>query len=143
LFASFVQYVTTRFERMMKYSRIFLFLLFCLSLPAGAVSDQRKECAPPNDKPGCAKKAPPRHYSPPVSIERPATPSPAPARQPVAPAAQPGIAQAPPGPAAVNTCDAGGCWGAGGTRYQGGTGDVYLDRGGRPCLRTGAWMQCN
>lgn len=46
-------------------------------------------------------------------------------------------------PAAVNSCDAGGCTDTGGNRYGGGTGNVYLDRQGRTCLRNGNWLQCN
>lgn len=45
------------------------------------------------------------------------------------------------GPQPVIGCDAGGCHTPEG-RTQGGTGNVQLDRGGRPCHLAGGWLQC-
>jgi hypothetical protein len=45
-------------------------------------------------------------------------------------------------PVPLTTCDSGGCWNAGVGPYQGGTGGNLLDRGGRQCIRNGAWIQC-
>ncbi|HEY0845655.1 MAG TPA: hypothetical protein VGE12_09810 [Noviherbaspirillum sp.] len=47
----------------------------------------------------------------------------------------------PKAPVPVTTCDPGGCWGPD-NRYQGGTGNIYLDRNGRMCQGNGTWMQC-
>lgn len=49
----------------------------------------------------------------------------------------------PSSPSPVHVCDPGGCFGASGNRYQGGIGDIYLDSNGKPCQRSGSWMQCN
>lgn len=69
-------------------------------------------------------------------------------RQPVPPAQQPEIVRArpvepvaPQAPVPVTTCDSGGCWGNG-TRFEGGAGNTYLDRNGRPCQGNGTWVQC-
>jgi hypothetical protein len=75
---------------------------------------------------------------------------PAPARIPYQlilppPLPAPVPAPAPAGPQAplpLTTCDPGGCWDAGGSRYNGGIGNNLLDRSGRLCQRNGAWTQC-
>jgi hypothetical protein len=49
----------------------------------------------------------------------------------------------PPGaPIPAASCDAGGCFGPGGTRYNGAAGGAVLTPGGKLCNRTGAWIQC-
>src|SRR5690606_8644629 len=102
------------------------------------------------------------HPSPPAmvapvapSVVRPsrmAAPVPPPAPRPAPPAmvapvsppaSPPASLPVPPPPAPINRCDAGGCIDAGGNRYGGGTGNVYLDRQGRPCVRSGDWLQCH
>jgi hypothetical protein len=73
---------------------------------------------------------------------------PAPARIPyqlILPPPLPVPPPAPVGPRAplpLTTCDPGGCWDAGGSRYNGGIGNSLLDRNGRLCQRNGAWTQC-
>lgn len=69
--------------------------------------------------------------SAPLSAQ-PSTSPPAPAVPPAAP---------PSRPAPVTGCDPGGCW-SGGQRYQGGSGNTYVNPGGRPCQSNGTWMQC-
>lgn len=44
-------------------------------------------------------------------------------------------------PVPITSCDPGGCW-SGGTRYEGGAGNTYLDGNGRMCQGNGTWMQC-
>jgi len=112
--------------------------------PREAQSKDGPACGQEDKRPECARKAPrPSRYSPPVTVDlvpSPPLPRTSSPPSPPAPATTNGTARA---PAAVNNCDAGGCWGAGGNRYHGGTGDVYLDNGGRQCRRVGTWMQCN
>lgn len=79
-----------------------------------------------------------RNAKPAPVIRIPPPPAPPRTEVPAVPAQRP---IAPPPPAAVTNCDAGGCW-SGGVRYQGGTGNTYLDRNGRVCQRSGNWMQC-
>ena len=74
----------------------------------------------------------------PALVDRPVTPTPPPQTVPM-PAIPP--AAVPSAPATVTGCDAGGCW-SGGTRYNGGAGGTYIDKGGRPCQSNGAFMQC-
>lgn len=47
----------------------------------------------------------------------------------------------PSSPVPITSCDPGGCW-SGGTRYEGGAGNTYLDKNGRMCQGNGTWMQC-
>lgn len=77
--------------------------------------------------------------APPVLLEQPPVKTPALPQVPVPvmPEAKP---LGPQAPAAITSCDQGGCWGSG-TRYQG-SGAVYLDGNGRTCHRSGTWMQC-
>jgi hypothetical protein len=60
-------------------------------------------------------------------------------RQSVPQTAAPAI---PGAPSPVTSCDAGGCWGSNANRYSGGAGGTYIDNSGRPCHRSGSWMQC-
>lgn len=49
----------------------------------------------------------------------------------------------PPGaPIPAANCDAGGCFGPGGARYNGAAGGAVLTPGGKLCNRTGDWIQC-
>ena len=48
----------------------------------------------------------------------------------------------PGAPSPATSCDAGGCWDSNANRYSGGAGGTYIDNSGRPCHRTGSWMQC-
>lgn len=63
-------------------------------------------------------------------------------RQPAAPPAAAPAPAVPTGPRPLTACDPGGCWNPDGSRYNGGTGNSFIDRGGRLCQRNGAWMQC-
>lgn len=67
------------------------------------------------------------HEPPPTTVPRAVVP--------------PSVAPPASGPAPLSGCDPGGCWSAG-ERYNGGTGDTFLNRQGRLCQRNGAWMQC-
>jgi hypothetical protein len=72
------------------------------------------------------------------SIPAPAAIVPTPSAQPQPPAI------ATQAPATVTSCSAGGCLDSGGNQYIGGAaGNVYLNSGGKPCARTGIWMQCS
>lgn len=73
---------------------------------------------------------------------RPLPQSQAPAK-PQAQQAGPQASVPPAAPLPLQVCDAGGCFGPGGNRYGGGIGNIYLDGQGKPCQRTGNWMQCN
>jgi len=77
--------------------------------------------------------------APPLPPVRRAEPMPRPPAAP--PAASPAPA-APSRPRPLTVCDSGGCWNTDGSRYNGGTGNSFIDRGGRLCQRNGAWMQC-
>jgi hypothetical protein len=99
------------------------------------------DSAPPEDSAQSRQKpAMPRRAVPALPERMPAPPRPPPSSVPPV-AIPPAAAPAPPGPVPLTTCDAGGCW-SGGARYNGGTGDTYLDRNGRMCQRNGTWMQC-
>jgi hypothetical protein len=75
----------------------------------------------------------------PMRTERPFIPAaPAPAPRIVPPTI---VAPVPQAPVPITGCDPGGCWGNG-NRYQGGTGNTYLDRNGRMCQGNGSLMQC-
>lgn len=86
---------------------------------------RRRKVPSPIDRPVPAR-------PPPQSAVRPQL-QPVPPEQPVKPSS----------PTPVHVCDPGGCFGPSGNRYQGGIGDIYLDSNGKPCQRTGSWMQCN
>jgi hypothetical protein len=56
----------------------------------------------------------------------------------------------PSAPVIINGCDAGGCNDVNANRYNGnangneGNGNgLYLDKSGRRCIRSGAWLQCS
>ena len=69
-----------------------------------------------------------------------ATVIPTPPRQPqttpVTPGARPGA------PIPTAGCDAGGCYGPGGQRYNNGPGATVVSPSGKLCTRNGAWIQC-
>ena len=64
-----------------------------------------------------------------------AVPSPAPMPAAMTPAA-------PPAPVFLNGCDAGGCNGSNGVRYNGGVGTTLLSPEGRLCNNNGVTVQC-
>lgn len=112
----------------------------------------KKEAAPEGAAKEAAPKKPPRRAVPqtpaPPTVSQPPPPEYRPVLPPSAPRVAPGPivtpppAQAGPGmPAPVTNCDAGGCVNPDGGRYNGGTGNTYLNNG-RLCQRNGVWMQC-
>ncbi|HEY8605841.1 MAG TPA: hypothetical protein VIM12_01845 [Noviherbaspirillum sp.] len=111
-----------------------------VALPAATVEDADGVHARPAPAqiPGPAGEQP-RRASSATIVRMPAPPAPPPAVP--APSLPATSAPVPPGPQPVNSCDAGGCWTPGG-RVQGGTGNVHLDAGGRPCHVNGGWLQC-
>ena len=120
--------------------------LLSLALAACAVDAGRREPEQPRRvNPVPAK---PRSETPPPAPVAPLQRQPAPARIPYQLILPPPLPAPPPAPAGpqtpvpLTTCDPGGCWNTGAGRYNGGTGDTFLDRGGRQCVRNGAWMQC-
>ena len=64
-----------------------------------------------------------------------AVPSPAPMPATITPVA-------PPAPVFLNGCDAGGCNGSNGVRYNGGVGTTLLSPEGRLCNNNGVTVQC-
>jgi len=138
----------------MKFAGIFPILTFLIQMltapvfaqekpPQDAQAKERPQCAQDDKRPECARQnARPSRYSPPVTVDL--VPSPPLPRSSQSPSSAPSsMNSAVRAPAAVNSCDAGGCWDAGGNRYHGGIGDTYLDSRGRQCRRSGTWMQCN
>jgi len=119
-----------------------------LTLAACAVDAGRREPEPPR-RANPTPAAPRSETAPPAPVT-PLQRQPAPARIPYQlilppPLPAPPPVQAPVGPQTpvpLGTCDPGGCWNSGAGRYNGGTGETFLDRGGRQCVRNGAWMQC-
>lgn len=74
--------------------------------------------------------AAPAVYGPVLSV-----PSPAPMPATITPLA-------PPAPVILNGCDAGGCNGSNGVRYNGGVGTTLLSPEGRLCHKNGVTVQC-
>lgn len=75
--------------------------------------------------------------SKPVGPAPGATVVPTPLRQPpITPVARPGA------PIPTAGCDAGGCYGPGGQRYNNGPGATVISPSGKLCSRNGAWIQC-
>jgi hypothetical protein len=115
-------------------------VLLSLSLPlfagAGEVQDSSKDGLPTQRKSVPRRAVPDQrpYYAAPV------IPSP-PSVRVVPPVILPGTA-APSAPAPLGTCDGAGCWNSEGGRYNGGTGNTYLNNGGRLCNRNGASVQC-
>ena len=103
----------------------------CYRLPRSEPAQQRQEAVVTQPAAGTP------HLAAPEPV-RPAAPATAP-RIVVPAVPTPPSVSSPPAP--VTACDPGGCWSAG-ERYQGGTGDTYLDRNGRLCRGSGGWMQC-
>lgn len=137
----------------MNLLRIFIpsifFLSFLLLNGSGIASEQ--ECLPHADNLECKPQnlLPRSRLRAPMQIERadpllstPPAPGIPQSGQPIAPGPAIAAPLAPSAPAALNTCDAGGCWGMGGGRYDAGAGSTYLTPAGRPCQRNGAFMQC-
>jgi hypothetical protein len=131
----------------MKHIEIIVIALSVM-LPAGPAVAAAGNCKPAADQTGCAKKrvvpprrAVPQKFEPLVPMQT------APASRPAAaPPVPPSTAQTPAPPQrpfSITTCDAGGCWGPDGKRYNSGAGNAYLDSNGRFCQRTGTWMQCS
>lgn len=82
-----------------------------------------------------------RRVPPPVGIERPQQAPPAIIRrEQVVPQAPEPLR--PTAPMATDACDSGGCWDNNANRYNGPPGNTVLDNRGRPCHRTGTWVQC-
>lgn len=119
-------------------NRVFV-LLSCTALLSACTSADvalRKPQPPQTDGTDAAMPTPavrPLH-----ATTRRAVPVVPPAKVPRTSQAQPVGPQA---PVPVTSCDPGGCWGSD-NRYQGGTGNTYLDRNGRMCQGNGTWMQC-
>ena len=113
--------------------RLVSILLVALPLAACASADvvERKEQESKQTKP-MPRRAVPALVDRPITLPAPAPTVPMPAVPQTA---------VPAGPAAVTGCDPGGCW-SGGTRYNGGAGGTYIDKGGRPCQSNGTFMQC-
>lgn len=118
-----------------------------LALTACAVDTGRRE-PEQSQRANAARTEPRRETPPPTPPVTPLQRQPAPARIPyqlILPPPLPAPVPAPTGPQTpvpLTTCDPGGCWNTGAGRYNGGTGDTFLDRGGHQCVRNGAWMQC-
>jgi hypothetical protein len=127
-----------------RYGRAFSFACLCWAMQhagiVSAASDGTAPVSPRQEAP--AETRPPLRTRSLPPIERQPLPPPAssaPAATRAAPAA-PVIEPVRPSP--LTGCDAGGCAGTDGNRYSGGAANTYLDRNGRPCNRSGTWMQC-
>jgi len=121
-------------------------------LPPCKLSDDGKHLAEEPCRTAKAREPVPRRAVP-QAIERvppaagkaasPAPPSrvlPTPPRQPQT---TPGTADSRPGaPIPTAGCDAGGCYGPGGQRYNNGPGATVVSPSGKLCSRNGAWIQC-
>jgi hypothetical protein len=130
----------------MRQTRIFAQLLFLISLAGCAFADAGKRKSPEAQVEHPKKSAAgPRRAAPQNVERRPSLPSlpAATVRRSPAPFPVPPSPVKPEAPFPVTTCDAGGCWNANGSRYQGGAGNTYLDSNGKLCQRNGAWMQCS
>jgi hypothetical protein len=144
----------------MKIAAILMLALMAIVMPGRAVAQSAESAQ--TDKAGaasgkcgeqaeCEKKARPARrpfvpYHPPESVVPPRAPAAGtiqPARPPILTQPPSPPAQMPRSPAAINNCTGGVCVDAGGNRYGGGTGNVYLDGSGRTCRRDGNWLQCN
>jgi hypothetical protein len=100
-----------------------------------------KEMEQPKPRsPTAPRRAPPNRNLPPPQAARPAAPSASIMRGESIP--QPAAPARPGAPSPAISCDAGGCWDSNANRYSGSAGGTYIDNSGRPCHRTGAWMQC-
>jgi hypothetical protein len=128
--------------RQIEFVRIVAVLLVCLQADACAAAET-VGCKPPAGKTECEKGKPAKQRrAVPQQLEPRATPPAAPVQQHQPPPPAPQSAVPPTAPSPVTTCDAGGCWNSGASRYNGGAGGTYLDNSGRLCQRQGAWMQC-
>lgn len=131
---------------------IWVFLILFAQLPGCAIA-QTGKCKPSEkNRPECVKELKDEelkaqsearrraqlrnreriHASPPIPPpvqQRQASPLPSVPANPVA-------------PPVTTSCDAGGCWDNNANRYNGGAGNVYLDRAGKTCHRVGVTMQC-
>ncbi len=124
-----------------------LSLSLSLALAACAVDTERHE-PEQSHRTNAAPAEPRRETPPPAPPVAPLQRQPAPARIPYQLILPPPLPVPPPAPVGpqtpvpLTTCDPGGCWNTNAGRYNGGTGDTFLDRGGHQCVRNGAWMQC-
>jgi hypothetical protein len=130
----------------MKNPTIYLLLMLSLPLVDYCFAGNDKPVAIPRKQPDpdCSKgKATTNRRAVPAMIERqpPAPPPPAVTLPRATPPAVVPTAR-PPAPVPVTGCDPGGCRDADGHRYNGPTGNTYLDQSGKPCSRTGTWVQC-
>jgi hypothetical protein len=128
----------------MKNAVMYMLLILSMPLADSAVAESSTSATAPSQQPACAKvkdtaakRAVPRVVEPPPTM--PLAPIAAPHAAPPAVAVQP---TKPLAPTPVTGCDPGGCRDTGGNRYNGATGNTYLDQNGKPCNRTGTWVQC-
>jgi hypothetical protein len=120
---------------------IVLFLAFLLS---GCVHAQASACDRSDKKSDCTKErtVERRRAVPAVIPQAPVLPPAVVQRQP-APSPQSSTpAPVIPAPSTVTSCDAGGCWDGGGTRYNNAAGNVFMNGAGKTCHQIGATMQC-
>ncbi len=117
-------------------------------VPADAKPDAKKDHPRPDAKPaGKSAKQPVRRRAVPMVIDRMPGPTPPAVYGPVltvpSPAPMPatGVPGAPAPPVMINGCDAGGCNGSDGVRYNG-VGTTLLSPQGRLCHRNGLAVQC-
>jgi hypothetical protein len=131
----------------MKYSTIHLFLILALPLADASFAGSDKPASASSNQPGpdCSKgKAAVKRRAVPAAIERrpPALTPPSAVTLPRSSPPTALLPARPPTPLPVTGCDPGGCRDADGHRYNGPTGNTYLDQSGKPCSRTGTWVQC-
>lgn len=117
--------------------------------PPQAATDAQQPGKPPRAAKPVAR-APLKRRSVQMTVDgMPATPPPAvyaPTLTPQLPTpglpAQSPLVRAPDRPVIMNSCDAGGCTGTDGVRYNGGVGTTLIGPQGRPCQKNGATVQC-
>ena len=83
---------------------------------------------------GMPAASPPAVYTPTLTPQLPTSSLPTPSPS--------SAVRAPDRPALINSCDAGGCTGTDGVRYNGGVGTTLIGPQGRPCQKNGATVQC-
>lgn len=129
----------------MKHAAFYIVLM--LVLPMTAISSDRSskpEMAASHQPDGKKDKPSARSRALPLAVEpRPAALPPPPAAL-TTPHPAPSVAAPvkPAMPTPVTGCNPGGCRDADGNRYNGANGNTYLDKSGKPCNRTGTWVQC-
>lgn len=106
--------------------------------PKAAKSPARPTKPPPRRRSvqmtvdGMPASAPPAVYAPALTPR----PSPSPILT------SPSVGLAPPAPVIMNSCNAGGCIGTDGQRYNGGVGSALISPQGRLCTNNGITVQC-